>query len=366
MRVSVEVSSPLSRSIRARQVEALFDVPAQERATLRWEGDVALDRPWNVGLIVGPSGAGKTTVARALFDGHFHPDLSWGAPSVIEDVAPGLPIADVTAAFSSVGFNTVPAWLRPFSVLSNGEKFRVEVARRLLELPSPVVVDEFTSVVDRQVAQVGSHAVQKFVRARGSQFVAVSCHSDIIDWLQPDWVLEPATMTLTWRVLQRRPTLAVTVAEVGHDAWPIFAPYHYMSADLNRAARCFVAFVGETPAAFAGILHLPHASVKNMKRVSRLVTLPDFQGLGLAFVLTDLLGGLYRSHGLRLRMYPAHPSLVRSYARSPAWVAVKAPSPIRTELRPGRAGGYQARPCAVFEYTGPVVRDASFTARTGA
>ena len=40
-------------------------------------------------------------------------------------------------------------------------------------------MDEFTSVVDRQVAQIGAHAIQKYVRKHGRQFVAVSCHYDI-------------------------------------------------------------------------------------------------------------------------------------------------------------------------------------------
>ena len=89
----------------------------------------------------------------------------------------------------AVGFNTIPAWLRPYGVLSNGEKFRVDLARRLLEGGDLIAVDEFTSVVDRQVAKIGSHAVQKWARGKGRQFVAATCHYDLEDWLQPDWVL---------------------------------------------------------------------------------------------------------------------------------------------------------------------------------
>jgi hypothetical protein len=94
-----------------------------------------------------------------------------------------------------------------------------------------IVVDEFTSVVDRQVAKIGSHAVQKHIRKCGKKFVAVTCHYDVFEWLQPDWVLEPATMSFQWRSLQRRPDLAIEVSRVDHAAWKLFAPFHYLRAN---------------------------------------------------------------------------------------------------------------------------------------
>lgn len=65
---------------------------------------------------------------------------------------------DVTAALSAVGLGSVPSWLRPYSVLSNGERFRADMARLICEAPVKVVVDEFTSPLDRQVARFGALA----------------------------------------------------------------------------------------------------------------------------------------------------------------------------------------------------------------
>ena len=96
-------------------------------------------------------------------------------------------------------------------MLSNGEQFRVALARLLVEAPlqdSPLtVVDEFTSVVDRQVAKIGAHAVAKFTRRRDQQLVAASCHEDVIDWLQSDWVIRPDLETFEWREVSPRPKL---------------------------------------------------------------------------------------------------------------------------------------------------------------
>lgn len=358
--VDCSVETVVSQSSRARQVEALFDVPRMEKTRLRWEGDVPFDdEPWSVGLIVGPSGCGKSTIARHLFGDAYHPEFEWGAASVIDDVSPGTPVADIGSAFGSVGFNTIPAWLRPFRVLSNGERFRVDLARRMLELTGVIVVDEFTSVVDRQVAQIGSYAVQKWVRRAGRQFVAVSCHYDIIDWLQPDWILEPATMLFRRRHLQRRPSIDVEIGAVGRDMWRLFAPFHYLTAENPSSARGYCLFVGGRPASYMSVAHFPHPRTKNLKRIARTVTLPDWQGLGLVFVLMERICGGHKAKGSRIRSYPAHPSFVRIFDRSPLWALVKKPGTFGP--RPGKTscGMVNSRPCAVFEYVGPADEEAA-------
>jgi hypothetical protein len=38
--------------------------------------------------------------------------------------------------------------------LSKGERFRADLARIVCEWPAPVAIDEFTSVVDRQIARI--------------------------------------------------------------------------------------------------------------------------------------------------------------------------------------------------------------------
>jgi ABC-type ATPase involved in cell division len=346
------VESELERTIRVRQLEAMFDVPASERARIEFKGECPIESfDWNVGLIVGPSGCGKSSILSRLFAAPAQ--LDWTAKSVIDDFGEEYSIQDISEICQSVGFNTIPAWMRPYAVLSNGERFRVELARRLMRNDPVIVVDEFTSVVDRQVAQIGAHAVQKYIRKHGKRFVAASCHYDILDWLQPDWVLEPATMHFARRSLQRRPPIDVEIRRVGYEYWRLFSPFHYLSADLNRAAACYCLFANGVPASFCAVLHRPHPKVRNLKAISRLVTLPDWQGLGLALALAEKLGAAYRAANFRFRMYPAHPSLVRSFGRSAVWGLTKragtfSPHVGITSKTPGMGG----RPCAVFEYVG--------------
>lgn len=181
--------SDFDKTFRVNAVINAFDLQV-DKIRETFKGCIDIDgREWNVGLIVGASGTGKTTIARELW-----PDklkrYTYTAKSVIDDMPRGYSNDEVIRAFGSVGFNSVPSWLKPYHVLSQGEQMRVDLARSLLDEDELVVFDEFTSVVDRQVARVGCHAVQKAVRRSGKRFVAVSCHRDIIEWLSPDWIYD--------------------------------------------------------------------------------------------------------------------------------------------------------------------------------
>ena len=334
-----------------RQLEGMFDVPRAEESVIAWKGELPIeDFDWNVGLIVGPSGSGKSTILTSLFGAPV--EFAWSGDSLLDDFDAGLSMSQIADVCRAVGFNTIPAWMRPFGVLSNGERFRVDMARRLLEAPDPITVDEFTSVVDRQVAQIGSHAVQKYVRRHGKRFIAATCHYDVTEWLQPDWVFEPGTMTFQRRRLQQRPRLDCEIQRVDYPAWNVFAPYHYLTTSLHRSAACYVLFVKGRPAAFAGILFRPHAKVQNIMGVSRLVTLPDWQGMGLAMVLAETLGAAYRSVGKYLHTYPAHPSLIHSFAKSRNWSMRKKPGYSAVNRETSTLGKIGGRPCAVFRYEG--------------
>lgn len=186
-------ASPVSRSFRTEHVAANFDFRKPEISE-RFSGEIAIPDNWNIGLIVGPSGTGKSTIARELFGADVCAGFDWTAASVIDDMPKGASVEDIERTFYAVGFGSVPSWLKPYAVLSNGEKMRVELARALLS-PSPVVCfDEFTSVVDRRVAETACIAVAKAVRRTGRRFVAVSCHRDVAEWLGPDWAFDTGTM----------------------------------------------------------------------------------------------------------------------------------------------------------------------------
>jgi ABC-type ATPase with predicted acetyltransferase domain len=72
---------------------------------------------------------------------------------------------------------------------------RVDLANALLKDNELIVFDEFTSVVDRNVARIGSYAVQKSIRRSNKKFIAVTCHEDVEEWLLPDWIFNTNSMS---------------------------------------------------------------------------------------------------------------------------------------------------------------------------
>lgn len=179
------------QTFRVSKIEADFDVKP-EHSCERFTGDINYPDEWNIGVIVGGSGTGKSTIAKELFSDAYIEHFDYTAQSVIDDM-PKCSVNEISKMFYAVGFGSVPSWLKPYSVLSYGEKMRVDLARALLEKDF-ICFDEFTSVVDRQVAQTACIAVNKAVKRLGKKFIAVSCHYDILDWLQPDWVFDTNTM----------------------------------------------------------------------------------------------------------------------------------------------------------------------------
>ncbi|WP_428950973.1 GNAT family N-acetyltransferase [Streptomyces sp. cg35] len=322
MKATVSVSHELIRTPRVMQVEARFDLPADEKLARTWQVEAPIeDKDWNIGLIVGPSGAGKSTCAKAMFGDQLIGDLDWPYQGALVDAfAADLSVKDITATLNAVGLSTAPAWLRPFHTLSGGEQFRAHVARALLENPELAVIDEFTSTVDRQVAQIASAATSKLVRRRGSRMVAVTCHYDIEEWLQPDWVFQPHVPRFTWRQVQPRPTVTVDVRKVDASLWKVFRVHHYLSANMP-AGDCYGAFVGDECVAFGVVAHFPHPSPKarRIRRLRRLVVMPDWQGLGIGTRFEEHLADLYVAKGYRFRSVTTHPGLIRYYLKSKRW-----------------------------------------------
>lgn len=182
----------ISKTFRVACVMSDYDVKL-EHSNEKFTGSINLPEKWNIGLICGASGTGKTTIVNELFKDNLIISFDYDDNSVLDNMPKELGIKEIEKMFYAVGFGSVPSWLKPYKVLSNGEKMRVDLARALLEKDF-IVFDEFTSVVDRQVAKTACIAINKAIKNTNKKFIAVSCHKDIIEWLQPDWLYDTDKM----------------------------------------------------------------------------------------------------------------------------------------------------------------------------
>lgn len=329
MRIEVHNRCSDFNSYRAARVKSLFN--AENGCNFDLEADLPIeDAPWRLGVVVGPSGSGKTSMGRKLLgDGAFwNPDWPHDQP-LVDSIAPGGDFNDVTGALAAVGLGTVPAWLRPFPVLSNGEQFRANLARVICEAPERVVIDEFTSVVDRQIAKFGALAFAKAWKRTGGQAVLLSCHYDVLEWLEPDWVYDTAKQCFARGGL-RRPKFDLEIWQTDSRYWPMFKPHYYLDLPMPVGAQYFVGTVDGEP-----VCHMAMATVNKGKgtfegRGTRLVVAPEWQGAGVGMKFLNGVCDLWRrgdnkwGKPLTTIFHTSHPGLCAGLRRDPRWYQVSA------------------------------------------
>jgi ABC-type ATPase involved in cell division len=267
-------------------------------------------------LIVGTSGSGKTTILKTI-DQPKTITVDQSA-TVLENFSSAEQGEELLLA---CGLRTIPAWFRSPATLSNGEYHRFEIALGLDQ--GHVIIDEFTSVVDRDTAKSLALSVRcYFDRHPGVLYIA-SCHRDIIDWLDPEWVYDTDLQKLeNRRSLHRlgtKPELSLTLTSTTPDYWRYFSKYHYLDTNMSRSVHCYALLLGEKPIAFHAAIHSTNRDIHSYWRGHRTVVLPEFQGMGIGTTFSDAIAEIYVSRGLRYFSKTAHPSFGEHRERSDLW-----------------------------------------------
>lgn len=143
---------------------------------------------WNITLILGNSGSGKSTILKNIGD-IIEPKYDYNKSCISQ--FPQLTESEICSIFHAVGLSSVPTWLQKPNQLSNGERARLDLVYSIVNTPinEPILYDEFTSVVNRNVALSMSYALQRFIRSTNRKIILCSCHFDIIEALSPDYII---------------------------------------------------------------------------------------------------------------------------------------------------------------------------------
>ena len=265
---------------------------------------------------LGPSGSGKSLLLKE-FGNEEH--IVWNSNKAI--VSQFESSEKAIDCLSAVGLNSVPSWCKPFHVLSNGEQFRANLARRL---KSNAIIDEFTSVVDRNVAKSTSVALKRFVTNNNlKNLVLASCHYDILEWLRPDWYFDTSTGILHDGRLLQRPPINLKLYPCKRSIWSLFKNHHYLSGSLNMSCRAYLCTAdfnsGEIPIGFVSSITFPSGTLKNAYREHRTVILPEFQGLGIGPKISDAVAQIHIDEGKRYFSRTAHPRFGAYRDKSAMW-----------------------------------------------
>jgi len=294
----VRLESPVSDSFRCVRAANSLDINMNEKSVHELEVNADLDSPFNIGLILGASGSGKTTLAKQIYGEDALTTIIDASKPIIEQFPKDWSYDDCANALAGMGLTSVPCWIRPVYTLSNGQKARAEAALGLSKIDNSIhVIDEWTSVVDRTVAKVMSHCVQKHARRNNKRIVLLSCHYDVIEWLNPDWIIDCNKQefidrrALSLDDRKRSEQLQFAVKEVDKSTWKYFSKYHYLSKKLPAGRLKFYGlFEGENQIGFQCFANYTPHSDKTKKMImhsNRTVIHPDYAGLGLGILLIN-------------------------------------------------------------------------------
>ena len=320
--MEIVLKSNVNRDKYTDYIQEHFDLAVSDVAEVRIPNNLNLSKlgsECNIGVICGASGSGKSTILHSL--GEITEVEFDNNKPLISNFEPMTP-QEASSILCAMGLASVPTWIRPYSSLSNGERYRAEVAKRIsFNRGGVILVDEYTSVVDRNVAKSMSNALQKYIRKEKKQIILATCHYDILEWLRPDWIydLNKGGALEKGDCLRQRPQISLSVYRSTYDTWNIFKKHHYMTEEMNKSASCFVFSWEKQLVAFVGVLPQPSGYFDKAVRGTRTVVLPDFQGLGIGSRITDFIASIYKQAGYRYFTKTVNPKLGEYRNHSKKW-----------------------------------------------
>jgi ABC-type lipoprotein export system ATPase subunit len=334
-----------------------FDIQNKDESNVIVEANLEnLPKQWNIGVVYGGSGTGKTTILKNYFKKEMDKSYFDNSKSLISNFD-WLEPKDATFLLSAMGLSSVPTWLRPFNTLSNGEQYRANLAYIVgsAKENEVILIDEYTSVVDRDVAKAMSNALQKYIRRTNKKIVLASCHFDIMEWLQPDWIYSPSKGRLEIAPSLRQPKIELQIVRCRYETWKLFKQHHYLTEDLNKAATNYLVLWNEQPICFIGVLPFPGVGDEKTRRISRIVVLPDFQGLGLGKNILNYISSLYAKNESIMYIRTMSPALGLALAKDNNWIATSSNLKIPGADSSGRK--MIERPSYSYKYIGKKSED---------
>jgi ABC-type Mn2+/Zn2+ transport system ATPase subunit len=327
----VTLQSPISNSYRCRRAADSLDIDTQKKSTHQLSVNADLQTPYNIGLILGASGSGKTTLAQKIFGENCFQIFIDETKPIIEQFPKEYDYETCAKILCGIGLTQVPCWIRPVNTLSNGQKARAEAALSMCK-SDLTILDEWTSVVDRNVGKIMSYSIQKHARREKKRIVLLSCHYDVVEWLNADWIIdcnkqEYQNRRSLWQNYQRKEKIRFDIKEVGRETWKYFSKYHYLSENIpGGLIKLFGLFHDKNQIGFICYAnYIPYRNIMKIKGIkmimhaNRIVIHPDYAGIGLGILLTNETAKIIKSQNYKVMCKFSSTPIFYAMSKSNLW-----------------------------------------------
>jgi ABC-type lipoprotein export system ATPase subunit len=267
--------------------------------------------PRGIVYITGESGSGKSALLKAL-ENDIKTDMNQIAINISNIKPPkNQPIIETVGTtteqalelLSRVGLNDAFLFLRTYSQLSDGQKYRYRTAKLIETGAQFWILDEFAATLDRDTAKITAYNIQKLARQHNKAIIAATTHTDLFADLQPSVHIHKhygRQLEINYHPNQPTPQCTllheIKIEPGTRQDYENLAEFHYRSHNLGAVRSIFKAtrknelagvIVYTYPAiATTGrrlILHnMPIAELnQKLSNIMRIVVHPKYRTIGL-------------------------------------------------------------------------------------
>ncbi len=181
----------VERSPRVLEVAEAFGLGLEAREFVIYDNLEIEVNQGDVVYITGQSGSGKSLLLRELAAQMSENLTVANIDTVTLEDRPlidqiGVDTNDASRILSMAGLNDANLFLRKPRELSDGQLYRLKIAK-LMESGTQVwVADEFGAVLDRTTAKAVAYHLSRFARRCGATVIVATTHMDLMDELAPN------------------------------------------------------------------------------------------------------------------------------------------------------------------------------------
>jgi ABC-type dipeptide/oligopeptide/nickel transport system ATPase subunit len=321
-----------SESFHAAKAATSVNLKIEEKLTHTLSVDADLITNFSLGLVVGSSGSGKTSLVKKIY-GDECLGVSIDEDKAIIDQFPGEWTYDQRVeSLTAMGLTAIPCWVRAAKTLSTGQRARADACIKLsfAKDGDTVIIDEWTSTVNREVAKIMSHSIRKFMDKNKDKIkvkiILVSCHYDIVEWLQPDWIIDCNKQSYENRRSlrqERAERLNFYIAEADNKTWKYFSKYHYLSSSLAGGKTYSFGLFTEHGEQIGFVNFANYSFVdRKMMHSNRVVIHPDYIGLGLGIKLSTEASRVMKRRGFTVMAKFASVAMYKQRLNHPDWFCI--------------------------------------------